>query len=95
LKELLFGDYIRVYTDNGKPITRVITSSDGTETTYGNVRARNCDGYVLPEEIQPDRILEVNFVDIGQGDGCHVVTPSDDHFIIDAGQGDNMFRLAN
>lgn len=32
------------------------------------------------------------FVDIGQGDGCLLVTPKDEHFVIDAGEGDNMFR---
>jgi hypothetical protein len=36
--------------------------------------------------------MEVNFVDIGQGDGCHVVTPDDKHIIVDAGKSDNMVR---
>jgi beta-lactamase superfamily II metal-dependent hydrolase len=38
-------------------------------------------------------LLEVNFVDIGQGDGCFIVTPDDKFILIDAGQGDNMFRF--
>lgn len=89
LKQLIFGDYIRLLLNNkGKPIERV---EDGI--TYVKVRARNQDGYVRPEEILPDRILEVNFVDIGQGDGCHIVTPDDKHFLIDAGQSDNMYRF--
>lgn len=89
LKQLIFGDYIKLLLNNrGKPIERL---NDGI--TYVKVRARNQDGYVKPEEILPDRILEVNFVDIGQGDGCHIVTPDDKHFLIDAGQSDNMYRF--
>ena len=39
------------------------------------------------------RLLEVNFVDIGQGDGCHIVTPDDEIILIDAGEGTNMYRF--
>ena len=40
-----------------------------------------------------ERILEVNFVDIGQGDGCLIVTPDDRKIVIDAGKRDHMFRF--
>ena len=33
------------------------------------------------------------FVDIGQGDGCLMITPDDKLFVIDAGAGDNMLRF--
>jgi len=93
LKELLFGDYIKVYTNNkGKAITRDFTVK-GETVTYVKVRARGKDGFVKPEDILPNRVLEVNFVDIGQGDGCHIVTPDDRHFLVDAGQSDNMYRF--
>lgn len=88
LKELLFGDYIRPYEKNGNIIKKKVGSKE-----YIKVRARRRTGYILETEIQFNRILEVNFVDIGQGDGCHLVTPNDEHFIIDAGKGDNMFRF--
>lgn len=87
-KELLFGDHIKLIKKGGKIIEKLINSK-----TYVLVRARNKDGYVLQTQIQPNRILEVNFVDLGQGDGCHLVTPEDEHYIIDAGKGDNMFRF--
>ncbi len=49
--------------------------------------------WVREEDIQPDRLLEINFVDIGQGDGVFVVFPNDKRLIIDAGKGDNMYRF--
>jgi beta-lactamase superfamily II metal-dependent hydrolase len=63
------------------------------DVKYIKVRTRGVDGYLTEDDIQADRILEVNFVDVGQGDGCHIVTPDDKHFIIDAGPSDNMYRF--
>lgn len=88
LKNLLFGDFIRVLKDKNTFIEKIVKNE-----TYIKVRSRNCTGYILKSKIRPDRILEVNFVDVGQGDGCHVVTPDDQHYIIDAGGSDNMLRF--
>lgn len=88
LKYLLFGDYISVLLKDGAFIERVQGGK-----TYIKVRSRNANGYILKKDIQAQRILEVNFVDVGQGDGCHLVTPSDGHYIIDAGAKDNMYRF--
>ena len=78
-EHLIFGDYIAILN-----------------TTVRNgrvkVRARGEIGWMNVESLQQERVLEVNFVDIGQGDGCHVVTPDDQHILIDAGKGDNMYR---
>ena len=76
---LLFGDYISIKS---------------LDIVNGRVKAksRNRNGWVKVEEIQKQRVLEVNFVDIGQGDGCHIVTPDDQHIIVDAGISDNMNR---
>lgn len=76
---LLYGDYIKILD---------------TEIKDGRVRAksRNTTGWVNANELEKNRVLEVNFVDIGQGDGCHIVTPADEHIIIDAGKTDNMVR---
>ncbi|UII31341.1 hypothetical protein LVD17_23905 [Fulvivirga ulvae] len=76
---LLFGDYIKILD------TEVVNNRI-------RVRCRGNTGWVKVDEIRKDRLLEINFVDIGQGDGCHVVTPDDQHFIVDAGKGDNMER---
>jgi beta-lactamase superfamily II metal-dependent hydrolase len=79
LDHLLWGDFINVLGPE----------QDG----WLNVRARGTTGWMRKEDIQENRLLEVNFVDIGQGDGCFIVTPDDKFLLIDAGEGDNMFRF--
>ena len=49
--------------------------------------------WVLESDLQAHRLLEVNFVDIGQGDGAFLVFPNDQRMLIDAGEGDNMYRF--
>ncbi|MNK78490.1 hypothetical protein D3C87_981240 [compost metagenome] len=89
VKHLLFGDWIGLLTGpDGLPVYEQHNNKQ-----YVRVRGRNQNGWIRPEEIQSNRILEANFVDVGQGDGCHVVTPEDQHYIIDAGASDNMFRF--
>ncbi len=92
IKELLFGDYIKPYVNGNAYETKLITER-GKENIYIKVRARSADGYIREEDMQAQSILEVNFVDVGQGDGCHIVTPDNQHFIIDAGAFDNMYRF--
>jgi beta-lactamase superfamily II metal-dependent hydrolase len=76
---LLFGDYIKI---------------KDTEIKNGRVPAysRGSTGWVNVADISAERILEVNFVDIGQGDGCHIVTPDNQQILVDAGKTDNMAR---
>lgn len=78
-EHLLFGDYIKI-----------LDPEINNKRVYA--RSRNSNGWVKVSEIQTERVLEVNFIDIGQGDGCHIVTPDDRHIIIDAGEYDNMNR---
>lgn len=92
IKELIFGDFVKPFLTNDSYETLTIKEGD-KEVNYIKVRARGKDGYLKEEDIQAERILEVNFVDVGQGDGCHIVTPDDKHFIIDAGSDDNMYRF--
>ena len=75
---LLWGDWIRL---------------EGAEDDgWVPVRARGTNGWMRAEDLQEERLLEIVFVDVGQGDGALVVTPKDKHLVIDAGEGDNMYR---
>ncbi len=59
------------------------------------VHVRGQDGFMTPTDLQPERLLEIVFVDVGQGDGCLIVTPDDEKLVIDAGEADNMYRFLN
>jgi len=49
--------------------------------------------WVKKSAVQDEPILRIVFVDIGQGDGCIISTPDDKQIVVDAGEGDNMFRF--
>ncbi|HUF50869.1 MAG TPA: hypothetical protein VMN60_08560 [Longimicrobiales bacterium] len=80
LTQCLWGDWVGVES---------LAATDG----WLRVRTRGRSGWLREQDIGATRPLEVNFVDIGQGDGTFVVAPDDSMFIIDAGQGDNMHRF--
>ncbi len=79
IHELLWGDWVRLKG----------AKSQG----WFPVRVRGVDGFMRAEDLTEERLLEVVFVDVGQGDGCLVVTPKDKHMVVDAGERDNMFRF--
>lgn len=79
-KQLLWGDHMSVLSQ----------TADGE---FFHVKSRGVEGWIRASETQSNRILEIVFIDIGQGDGALVVTPDDRRYVIDAGQGDNMYRF--
>jgi beta-lactamase superfamily II metal-dependent hydrolase len=79
VQQLLWGDFVRL---TGKK-----------QSGWVEIFSRGTTGWVQEKSLQADRILEVVFVDIGQGDGSLVVTPNDEQLLVDAGQGDNMLRF--
>jgi len=78
LQHLIWGDWLKVVGEDGD---------------WRQIRSRGVNGWLHQDFVQEERLLEVNFVDIGQGDGCLVVTPGDRRILVDAGAGDNMFRF--
>jgi beta-lactamase superfamily II metal-dependent hydrolase len=76
--QLLWGDYVKI--------------TGAKRAGRYPVRSRK-DGWVDERSLQKERLLEIVFVDIGQGDGALLVTPDDHKMLIDAGAGDNMFRF--
>jgi hypothetical protein len=80
VQHLLWGDWLTLLTARAK-------------NGWHKVKARGVEGWMRAADIQEDRLLEVVFVDIGQGDGALVVTPDDKKLLIDAGERDNMSRF--
>lgn len=99
VKHLLFGDWIKV-TDYDYATVHEDDIEDDSERNFVHseteymvpVRVRNRSGYMKPEDLLPERLLEVVFVDVGQGDGALMVTPNDRKYVVDAGVSDNMYR---
>ncbi len=79
-KQLLWGDWLRIGDD---------IDDDWSEVKWG----RNTFA-VKKEDYQKERVLEMIFLDVGQGDGCILTTPKigakEKIMIIDAGIGGNM-----
>ncbi len=85
IQHLLFGDWIkRCKDDNGNYI------EDGD---WIKIRCRGVNGWIKKHEIEDDSILEINIVDVGQGDGCFIITPENKFILVDAGKTDNMHRF--
>lgn len=93
IQHLIFGDYISPPKASESKKWEKDHLKDYEGEIWVNVRSRQEDGWMPLADIQLNRVLEVNFVDIGQGDGCHIVTPEDEHIIIDAGETNNMYRF--
>ena len=91
VNHLLWGDKCEIL---GPVVKETRRSKKGNKTVeFFQVRARNDEGWVARDRLQKDPILEVNFVDVGQGDGCHIHMPTGKALVIDAGQGYNMYNF--
>jgi len=78
VQHLIWGDWLAIQETQGN---------------WRRVKSRGQTGWLHRDSLQSERVLEVNFVDIGQGDGCLIVTPEDRFILVDAGAGDNMVRF--
>lgn len=68
--DLLWGDQVE-------------TMPGGNQRT--KVRARGKIGFVSSNSLEGSSLLEVYFIDVGQGDGVLIRTPDDRHVLIDGG----------
>lgn len=84
-RQLLWGDWLRVGDDINDKWSKVKWGKD----TFA----------IKKSDYQEERVLEMIFLDVGQGDGCILTTPhvgaKEKIIIIDAGVGDNMDRFLN
>lgn len=81
INHLIWGDQLEVIEENGD---------------WLKVQSRGTTGWVLSSDTQETPVLEVNFVDVCQGDGVFIVLPAKngpEYLLIDAGQEDNMYRF--
>lgn len=70
VKELLWGDRVEVLSSVG---------------SRRKVKARGTTGYVNNSDLNGESLLEVYFIDVGQGDGVLVRMPNGKHILIDGG----------
>ncbi len=78
-QQLIWGDFVTLMNEESAEWTKV--------------RSRRTTGWMNKADLQNEQLLEVNFVDVGQGDGAFIVTPNDQFMLIDAGDSDNMLRF--
>lgn len=82
-RQLLWGDWLRIGDDINDKWSEVIWG----ENTFA----------IKKTDYQTERLLEMIFLDVGQGDGCILTTPqtgaNERILIIDAGVGNNMERF--
>lgn len=91
LVQLLWGDLVDLREEPPGDFAKVgVRIDEGTKIHTGWMRKG---------DIQEKPVLEVTFVDIGQGDGCLMIAPDADKpdskrraMVIDAGEKDNMMR---
>lgn len=74
ITELLWGDRLLIVEAAG-------AGGDGRH----KVRARGRTGYVEQDAVGDESLLEIYFIDVGQGDGVLVRTPDHRHIMIDGG----------
>lgn len=92
IDHLLWGDWMELQgEEQGDWVKIRVRGRDANnQPKMGWVNKLNKDG---KPNFQKKQLLEIYFVDIGQGDGCFMVTPDNRFLVIDAGEGDNMRRF--
>ena len=93
VKHVIWGDWLDVSETTPPSSSYVVHwKSWNSKTNVVTV----VDYKIKKSECQADPLLEMIFLDVGQGDGCIVSVPdgnSHKHIIVDAGPGSNMSRF--
>lgn len=94
IKRYVAAETIKLYAaaDKKKVLAHLlwgdrVTYDSGTNATNGciKVKARGWYGYVEKELLGTEKLLELYFIDVGQGDGILLKTPDEKHIMIDGG----------
>jgi beta-lactamase superfamily II metal-dependent hydrolase len=76
--KLLVGDWVKLEND------------DGTEA---EIKCRGGAGYVPSDSLGDSRLLEIYYIDVGQGDSILIQTPDDKRILIDGGKTNNAYSF--
>lgn len=79
-------DYILIYGDELD-----LTGIESNNRVEAIVRDRT--GWVRKDEVGEEPVLEVYFIDVGQGDSTFIVTPNRKKILIDGGQNNQAIRF--
>jgi len=59
---------------------------------YVRAKSRDAEGWMKESDLLEDPLLDIIFLDVGQGDSCLIVTPADEKVLVDAGKEDHLLR---
>jgi len=65
----------------------------GTEGQESQIKFRGGEGYVPSDSIGEERILEIYFIDVGQGDSILIQTADDKRILIDGGRDKSAYSF--
>ncbi len=58
-----------------------------------HIRFRGGEGYLLPDDVGNERVLEIYFIDVGQGDAILIQTANDERVLIDGGKDKSAYSF--
>jgi hypothetical protein len=62
------------------------------DNDFLEVSSRDERGWIKKGDTQENPLLDIIFLDVGQGDSCIIVTPKDEKIIVDTGKGNHLLR---
>jgi len=77
-KHLFWGDTIEILGEE--------------RSGFLKVYSRDETGWIKQTDTREDPILDLIFLDVGQGDSCIIVTPEDEKIIVDTGERNHLLR---